>query len=641
MGGVAAAWALSQERGRHEITLYERSWRLGGKGASGRNAEFGYRIEEHGLHVLLGFYQNSLEVLRQCYGELEAAHSYSPHGRVLPWRDALSPIDTAFLAEQLPGDQWDFWKIRFPPNFLDPGVRGAGVTVARLVEAGLRYFVDVAKAFESSVHVRLPESAGIAASQVAAQFASLNLDFLAFCIEKVLQVAWSVVGRAADGSRLARRLWAMLCFVGGNLLGIIRDGVVRPPHDFSGLDRYDYKEWLRRHLAALGCPEHLAHLTWNSAVVNGIYELAFSGTTTFAAGTVLLGSLLVLLDYRGHVAFRMNAGMGDIVFAPLYLALRERGVKFCFFHRVKELHVGSARDRVEQVTLLEQMPNTHGYDPLIGVGGLPCWPSLPNADQLGATYADALARGLAPQGLEQSMHWPSARARTLKRRQDFDVIVLAIPVGALRESCADLIAAHGPFRDMVEHVRTIPTQAMQLWLKPKMDELLWKRGTAFLIPYARPFNSWADMTHLLSAEAWDEPAPGTIAYLCDAIADSPPEGIGMETWVKRQAIDWLQTRAKGLWPAFTWEALVDPAAREGVSRFDAQHWIANVDPSAQYTLAEKGASFYRLSAGESGFHNLALAGDWVHTRLNAGCLEAATAAGLEAGSAIAEERVYP
>ena len=33
----------------------------------------------------------------------------------------------------------------------------------------------------------------------------------------------------------------------------------------------------------------------------------------------------------------MTAGMGDVVFAPLYHALRARGVEFRFFHRVDRL----------------------------------------------------------------------------------------------------------------------------------------------------------------------------------------------------------------------------------------------------------------------------------------------------------------
>ena len=31
--------------------------------------------------------------------------------------------------------------------------------------------------------------------------------------------------------------------------------------------------------------------------------------------------------------------MGDVVFAPLYEALRRRGVSFRFFHRLEDLHL--------------------------------------------------------------------------------------------------------------------------------------------------------------------------------------------------------------------------------------------------------------------------------------------------------------
>src|SRR5262249_50206609 len=75
-GGMAALTAvfaltsLPDHRERYEITVYQMGWRLGGKGASGRNAAHAERIEEHGLHVLLGFYDNAFSVLRRCYEEL-------------------------------------------------------------------------------------------------------------------------------------------------------------------------------------------------------------------------------------------------------------------------------------------------------------------------------------------------------------------------------------------------------------------------------------------------------------------------------------------------------------------------------------------------------------------------------------------
>ena len=56
MGGLAAAWRLSepgwQER-FSRITVYQRGARLGGKGASSRGVHD--RVEEHGLHVWLGY----------------------------------------------------------------------------------------------------------------------------------------------------------------------------------------------------------------------------------------------------------------------------------------------------------------------------------------------------------------------------------------------------------------------------------------------------------------------------------------------------------------------------------------------------------------------------------------------------------
>ena len=72
MAGLTAAWRLSEPgwQDRFEsITVYQRGWRLGGKGASSRG-ENG-RIEEHGLHVWIGSYENAFTLIRECYAELD------------------------------------------------------------------------------------------------------------------------------------------------------------------------------------------------------------------------------------------------------------------------------------------------------------------------------------------------------------------------------------------------------------------------------------------------------------------------------------------------------------------------------------------------------------------------------------------
>ena len=50
-------------REKYDVTIYQLGWRLGGKGASGRNQKYGDRIEEHGLHIWLGFYDNSFKTI--------------------------------------------------------------------------------------------------------------------------------------------------------------------------------------------------------------------------------------------------------------------------------------------------------------------------------------------------------------------------------------------------------------------------------------------------------------------------------------------------------------------------------------------------------------------------------------------------
>ena len=72
-GSMAAVWELTEIPGwqeKFDITVYQMGWRLGGKCASGRNAAAGQRIEEHGLHVWAGFYENGFKLMQQAYAAL-------------------------------------------------------------------------------------------------------------------------------------------------------------------------------------------------------------------------------------------------------------------------------------------------------------------------------------------------------------------------------------------------------------------------------------------------------------------------------------------------------------------------------------------------------------------------------------------
>jgi hypothetical protein len=156
----------------------------------------------------------------------------------------------------------------------------------------------------------------------------------------------------------------------------------------------------------------------------------------------------------------------------------------------------------------------------------------------------------------------------------------------------------------------------------------------------------------LPRERWPEDrAPRNIAYLCSRLEDdeAPLLRTGGDfpgrqaARTKAHALAWLNQSARALWSrtldasargGFDWSQLVDLDDREGEDRLDGQYWQATFCPSERYVLGVPGSTKHRLRAHESGFDNLVLAGDWVRTGLNAGCVEAATMAGMQASRAI-------
>lgn len=118
-GSLAAAYHLTTPadwRERYEITVYQQGWRLGGKGASGRNAQRGQRIGEHGLHIWFGFYANSFAMIRAVYAEL-GRPADAPLAR---WDQAFRPHDYLALAEPV-GASWRPWHLVLPRRPGEPG----------------------------------------------------------------------------------------------------------------------------------------------------------------------------------------------------------------------------------------------------------------------------------------------------------------------------------------------------------------------------------------------------------------------------------------------------------------------------------------------------------------------------------------
>jgi uncharacterized protein with NAD-binding domain and iron-sulfur cluster len=149
-GGLAAAWELTASpalRRRYDVTVYEASWRLGGKGASGREGgcdggSGSRRIHEHGLHVWFGFYERSFRMLRAAYEEAGLAHGEDW------WTMPFQKCDAISLYEQRDDGTWLRQPIQLPRRGgpqRGPPTRsrrlGIGLAVARttrLLATGVR-----------------------------------------------------------------------------------------------------------------------------------------------------------------------------------------------------------------------------------------------------------------------------------------------------------------------------------------------------------------------------------------------------------------------------------------------------------------------------------------------------------------------
>ena len=95
------------------------------------------------------------------------------------------------------------------------------------------------------------------------------------------------------------------------------------------------------------------------------------------------------------------------------------------------------------------------------------------------------------------------------------------------------------------------TQAFQLWLNRPTDRLGWPfREKSIMTAYVEPLDTYADMSHLLPAEAWPaDERVDDIAYFCGVIEER--EGETQESANEHahdNAIEYLERDARGIWP---------------------------------------------------------------------------------------------
>lgn len=715
LASLSAAYELTSYDGwrdRYEVTLYQIGWRLGGKTSNGFGP--GDRIEERGIHIFQGWYQNAFRMVQDAYAYMEAHHL--AEGSPLPkWTDAFVP-DDATLFTELDRERgvWTNWPVLFPYDKQLPGTAGPP-PVHEILREAVGLFAELVLGSPYQAHqgclskLLAPEliewfftppweksapdwwkhASNLAderhgaiekrevrwlkqAAELLGQLKGKPMVQLGPFEVSALRVAtelfaagMAVLRLIAPADTASESRLAHIVVLGefglANLRGVLADVYDEKTSrfDFHRINDFDYRDWLLSH----GLPSAFA----DSAPVRFIYCGAFHNLFGDAPGKLAadmgVRSLLASVTYRGSLVWKLTAGTGGSLTAPLYKMLSHRGVRFEFFHDVEEIH-WSPGDEIESITVGVQaeLNGKDEYEPLVNVKGLDGWPSHP----LYAQLEPEQARRLEHEHIDLESPWSPwkpVKARVLRRGVDFDDIVLGIPIGATAKICSSIVEHSDAWKKMVDQVRTTPTLGVQLWLRPTLADLGMDLPQWGMSPgdepnsviYADLLYSWTDMGLVLPFEGWPpEDIPGQLSYYCGTWplpGPLPPySDHGFPARERKRLMDysrrWLGENMGWFWPEaiksgnqFDLSLLVDPYDPQnerdasGDDRFAAQWFVANIEPTNHYTLAWPGTDRYRLRADQSGFENLFLCGDWTNFGLNIGHVEGAVTSGLLAAQA--------
>jgi len=702
MSGLTAAFELTRTealRNQFEVTVYQMGWRLGGKAASGRLPDG--RIVEHGLHIWFGCYENAFELVRAAYRDWKPQMG-----------QAIVDPDAAFEEQRLTvigsGDCPRFFGIAWPrggegkpgeggpqlalwpcirqllrvidhqyheskPQCIDPSeLRIPRDIDALMAEAGVKVETGFAEEPQRTLGRPVRFADGLAGTAAWADTFATHLrlrneaqlrGFVRF-LRLVSSRLWSdkQFNDQLDSPFVSELIDVGMALVTGVIVDIVLGGA-----SIAELDALDFREWL----SSNGAHRESAY---GSNIVQSLYDTTFQycggdkRRPSFGAGSAAQSSLRLFGGYRDAFAYEPRAGLGETVIAPLHGVLCDRGVRFAFFHKLTRLELNGAKDGVAQIHFDQQVDLLDGtYGPTIPphakFGNLECWPAAPLWGQI--KDGDALER----EGLDLESSWCdySTRPVTLRQGQEFDDVVLAIPVGAFiprgtaSGPCAELIAASPRFKKMTDAASLSPNISVQAWCTLTLAELGWppaklRGGKSGLEDYPTctgpsPLDIWADRTAVLAYENWSAtyPPPASLQYLCDVFETSlykaPPSRVGAPYSAKEKAdllaLGWFKEKSRVIWPRasdlgpFDWNVLFDPEDRQGEDRLGYQIVNANVDPWACCAGSPAGSTQWRLKTGRSGFSNLFLAGAWIDTGFNVECIEAAVMSGKQAARAIA------
>lgn len=664
--GLACAWLLSNPKSptgdpawtgsaKVSVTLVEKSDRPGGKAGSGRRVHGpDCPVEEHGLHVLMGCYDNLLTMRKW---------SAKPGDREVLW-----PTNVLRIPIDDPPDPSHAWNLRFKPwEPRLPLPDGSNLTAfLQAFFLGWRQFLltpelremhrDAAPAppdgripdkttFPAieAVNCATPEPrpvmrALVALSQhlrttsPASAIPTTSRDLLTLAMRWTVQLAFTAELGQATRERQARQATDALRGAGD-------DAGPAPPR--SPFDELGAMARLLRSLARAALPEGKGSdedrfgaefLEIGTTLIAGLDDVGFFPGWAISDTTQLVGdeyatwarnlqsldvhSLSEWLEGRGCTpGFPMRSRLLSAVTAALFTTPDRIGagtfingfsrLLLTYGEAICVRMVGGTGESVI-APLLRTLIDSQVHIRLQS--------SVERLDCTQGTVTSAWISTLrcpdpAPFGPCPPLQQPGWRVvdhpenpPTTEAPLEADFFVLAIPpFGGPLPGLPDELAAD------LSAIQHCPTIGLQHWASgaPHYEG-------AILSGAAGPMRCVAAMEQLAGDEGPGRPCPPV--YYCGDVTDAEAKA-----WTREYAETWLAQNA----PAYQ---AGPPACRPYVS-------VNNVG-SARYVAADPATQQKRRLVYDTGVPNLLLAGDWTRTALSCGSIEAAVTSGLEAACEI-------
>ena len=466
IAGLTCAWHLSRTpelRERYEVELIEARGVPGGKLASTRDPEQGWRSLEHGLHVWFGFYENAFALVREVHERWRR-----PEGCPLQtWKDAFRPHSFTPIGRKVQGEV-GWFPVQWPTNADEPGDGRVQLTGWGAVTQALSTFQAAVRVLLLKAGVPLPAKARRpwrTGPLVAFEGLQLNdVDGLRSGLQALDRLIRPLVAPYTAENVDAHAAMALLEVGLAFFLGLLDPKWgVHEDWDLSRIDHLDFREWL---IEAGGDPDVVKH--WGG--VKALYDTTFQvqdGRPSFAAGVAARVVIRVCTQYNGAVLYHLNAGMGEAVIAPLWEVLEDQGVRLRLGCRLVGL------DRVELRPVEE---------PLLDWRGLRVWNE-------GVRLGDPT---------EEALSW--------------EHLVLALPLPAHRgEAWLAALREDARFSRMLDAPSLVKTEAVQLWMPKTLEGMGWTRARPALVGWPHPMSIWADMSHLLPLSDTDA---RSLHYFC-------------------------------------------------------------------------------------------------------------------------------